>query len=714
MKKNITSLLLSFTIAAVAQAQTPVGPPIMQPGAQKKAPDMIKTKPANPHGIRILADGQGDSIRLRWAPTSPFVWQMGNKYGYIIERFIIKEDSVFVSAKTKKQKTLTAIPLMPYSRARFDSLEQTDERTAIVREAIYGDEFKLEASMTGSSGRLNKRHEVDNRFGFALLMCDLSPVAAKAAALSFTDTATRSNTRYIYRIKLGKPIPNLTYDPGVVVVDGKEAFQPVQINDLTGSFADQTATLKWAVDLHQGVYSAYVIEKSDDGQHFHPVTDDPLITTSKQNFQDHAFYVDSLVNNTQQFYYRIKGITPFGVTGPASNIFAGKGKDELAPLTIVDSAQVLKDGKVKIAWHLDNPKQRPVKGFYVLKAAKDEGPYLELNKEILPANVFSFTDPSPARSNYYRVRTIMGDSDISLSFSRLALLIDSLPPVHPAGLAGLVDSTGGVLLRWVPNKEDDLLGYRVFRSNSNREEYVEVTSNILARASFRDTININTLTSKVYYKVIAIDQNFNASAYSPPLELKRPDTIAPAPPVFGQVRRADTTIRLSWIPGHGEDMAKQVLYRQRKEADSAEKIAEWPAGRIPSEFTDRTGLQNGAVYVYRLEAHDSSGNISKTLSGEVFYETGIRKPIDQVTAKAEREKRLINLEWKYTESNIRKIIVYRNKQGEPATIYQTLNENPGSFEDKELTINNTYVYQIQAVFQGGARSPISKQLVVKY
>jgi uncharacterized protein len=58
--------------------------------------------------------------------------------------------------------------------------------------------------------------------------------------------------------------------------------------------------------------------------------------------------------------------------------------------------------------------------------------------------------------------------------------------------------------------------------------------------------------------------------------------------------------------------------------------------------------------------------------------------------------------------------VYRNKEGEKAMIYETLSENTGKFEDTNLYINNTYVYKIQAVFKGGARSPISKDLVVKY
>jgi hypothetical protein len=712
MKKWIAGFVLISGMMTMVQAQ--VNPTVKAPEKSKTAEPPNAQAPQNIQGIRMLADGRGDTILLRWAPSTPFLWQMGNKYGYILERFVLKEDSVMVPATARKRKLLTPTPLMPASKARFDSIELTDDRAAIVKEAIYGDEFKLETSIKGGTGVLHKSQELDNRFGFSLLICDISPVSAKAAALSFTDTDVKPGNRYIYRVKLGKAIPNFNYEPGIIVVDGKENFKANIISDLNGTFSDKAAILKWSVFLHEGVYSAYIIEKSEDGQHFKNISSEPLITTSEKKNQEYAYFVDSLADNTRQYYYRIRGITPFGVTGPPSNVFAGKGKEEMTTLTIVDSTTVLRNEKVRLSWHLDNPMNQAIKGFYVLRASKDEGPYKQLNATLLPKDVFTYTDPSPERSNYYRVKTVLANDDISLSFSHLALLIDSVPPVLPSDLAGTIDSLGIVRIKWTSNKEEDLLGYRVFRSNNQQEEFVEVTRNILARPAFKDTVNINTLTSKVYYKVIAIDQHFNASAYSAALELKRPDTIPPAPPVFGQIRRADTTIRLTFVSGHADDLAKQVLYRQRKSSDSATKLAEWAADKAPSEFTDRQGLHNGEVYIYRLEAHDSTGNIAKALSGEVFYETGIRKPIDQVTAKAEREKRLIALQWKYPETGIRKMIIYRNKQGEPATIYQTLNENPGNFEDKELTINNTYVYKIQAIFNGGAKSPISKDIVVKY
>jgi fibronectin type 3 domain-containing protein len=674
---------------------------------------ILHAQKAKKEGIRVLADGKGDSIVLRWAPSAPVVWQMGNKYGYIVEKFTIHEDGKPIPDGNKKGKILTLSPLTPASKVSFDALEKTDERAAIVREAIYGDEFRLEASASGTTGILQKSQEMESRFGFSLLMCDLSPACAKAAGLSFVDKDIKPGSRYIYRIKLANTFPGFGYEPGIVLLDGNEAFKLNHINDLSVKFSDQTALLKWSIFMNNGIYSAYVIEKSEDGQAYRKISDQPLVNTTEKENQEYAYYIDSLADNTKKYYYRIRGISPFGEAGPGSNIVSGNGKDEITLLAIVDSAKVITNEKVKISWHIDNPENQPVKGFYVLKAPKEDGPYAELNPKMLGKNIFSYVDPSPGRSNYYRVKAIIDNDEMTLSYPYLALLVDSMPPARPASLAGTIDSTGIVRIKWEGNKEDDMLGYRVFRSNALHEEFVEVTTNILVRPSFKDTVTINTLTPKVYYKVIAVDKNFNSSDYSLPYELKRPDTIAPVKPVFAQIRRIDTTVRITWVSGHGADLASHALYRTAKATGNRQRLVEWASRETKENYIDH-GLAEGDTYIYELEALDSSGNRAMARSGDIFYETGIRKPIQDIDAKAEREKRLISINWKYSEKGIRKIIVYRSKQGEPVTIYQTLEENTGKFEDKDLFINNTYVYKIQAVFTGGARSPISKEMIVKY
>ena len=60
----------------------------------------------------------------------------------------------------------------------------------------------------------------------------------------------------------------------------------------------------------------------------------------------------------------------------------------------------------------------------------------------------------------------------------------------------------------------DLYGYRVFRANSKHEEFSQITVESVFYSHYTDTISLQTLTKKVYYKILAVDQRQNWSEFS--------------------------------------------------------------------------------------------------------------------------------------------------------------------------------------------------------
>ena len=42
--------------------------------------------------IGLISRPMPDSIMLRWAPTGPKVWRLGNQYGYQVKRYTILRD----------------------------------------------------------------------------------------------------------------------------------------------------------------------------------------------------------------------------------------------------------------------------------------------------------------------------------------------------------------------------------------------------------------------------------------------------------------------------------------------------------------------------------------------------------------------------------------------------------------------------------------------
>ena len=104
----------------------------------------------------------------------------------------------------------------------------------------------------------------------------------------------------------------------------------------------------------------------------------------------------------------------------------------------------------------------------------------------------TFTDKKPLGTNYYKVVAYRDSTAQKLSYPYLVQLTDNTPPVKPQELSGMVDSMGIVRLNWFPNPDEDIYGYRIFRSASGNDEFSQRTHRPIA-----DTFYIDTIISKI-------------------------------------------------------------------------------------------------------------------------------------------------------------------------------------------------------------------------
>ncbi len=661
--------------------------------------------------IRVMANGRKDSIVIRWAPATPQVWDLGNKYGYMVERTRLFKDTRRAGAADTIREILTPQPLKPLSEKDMDKLADKDDKVGIVMAAIYNNTAK--AGGAGPAAIIAKNREMENRFGFALFACDLSPAAAKAAALMFTDKKIIPGESYLYKIYPAQTPRGITVKPGIEVINTDETLLLPKIGGIKGEGADKTIRLSWPRDLTAGIYSAYIVERSADNKHFVPTSNLPYVNANEKNERtDRYFFTDSVKENNRRYYYRIRGISPFGEAGPESDVIAVKSLADLQLIVAVDSAVVVDNKKVRLVWSMEGKAAPLIRQVVISRSGAADGAYKEV--ATLPAAAAGvYEDAHPEVVNYYTVRAESDSSGYVLSFPAMAQLADITPPGIPAGLAAAIDSNGLVQLRWKPNADADIFGYRVFRANSRSEEIAEVTRDILKLPAFADTINVRTLTDSVYYTVIALDKAFNASPYSVLLALKRPDKVPPAKPLFTVARQDAGAIRLSWEPSHSRDVISYRLYRLSAGKPRALVLLLEKDSLHISSWRDSL-LAPGVSYRYLLEVADGSGNSSNVQSGDIWFEPGIRKAIRHINTEVDRTNHTVRLSWKYDQQEVSRYIVYKAKKGEPLLIYRTIPATQQTFTDDALLINNIYQYKIQAVFKGGIYSELGEGTEVKY
>jgi uncharacterized protein len=667
------------------------------------------------HFIKLIADGRTDSVILRWAPSSPLAWQMGNKFGYKIERFTLSEAGVIDKEANQKGITLNNTPVKPLPKDQWDRVFAMDSLAQVVHEAVYGENFKVAGPESGSGAFIENKQELDARFGFSLFVSDLSPVTAQAAGLRWVDKNVKPGNIYIYRVTVYNNQTQLSVMPGIINIAATEKFKMPVPEKLIAEGGNKAINLRWPVFLHKGIYSTYSIERSADNVNFSKVNPMPFVNASKEDDTEYAYFVDSIPKNNITYHYRITGISPFGEKGPASLSISGSGKEPLAGQVFITGIKKADDKKVYVAWNPDDSlDQKNVKGFIVERAANVSGPFIQLNEKPLNFLTRSFADEKPGLTSYYRIKVLGNTPGQQLySLPHLFQQEDDLSPARPIDLTGNISERGLVTLNWTAGKEDDLLGYRVFRANNLNEEFIEISQKISPVPSFKDSINLNTLTSKICYKIIAVDHNYNTSEYSPALALIKPDKVSPVAPALLKYESKENGIELIFSPSVSNDVVLYTLYRTEagNKLEAVIKVAK--ADTVLKELVVLDSkVSGGHSYSYRIQAEDQSKNVSSLITGNIYHINRAKALTTKPSVTVNREQHHIVVKWKAAEEGVVNYTLYRSKKGKPLLIYKTISGT--EFLDSDVEINNTYSYKIQSNYASGTKSALSKEITVNY
>jgi len=669
--------------------------------------------------VKVLGRAQTDRIMLRWAVTDPTSWQYANKYGYVVERYTILRDGKVLPSP--ERKVMTAVPLKPAPQAAWEKVMESNDYAAIAAQSLFGDSFQV---TTGKGGKkkeaslldiVNKSTETEQRFSFALLAADHSYEAAKLSGLALTDSSVRKNEKYFYRVFTKVPPKVLRIDTGAVYIGLADHADLAKPTDLTAEFQDHIARLRWPVKFLRGVYVSYVIERSEDrGKTYRKIMDRPFLNTNNTRVDnDYFIKIDSIENN-KEYQYRIYGITPFSENGPPSDVVKGMGIDPLMCVTAINKNTIDNAGRqVRLYWTTECTGAGTVQGYEVQRSPSEDGVFNTIHPSILPAGMHEYIDRQPNGTSYYRIVTRGNNDQKRISFPVLVQLEDSIPPAAPQGLLIKIDTTGVVRLSWKGNTEPDLFGYRVYRSNFENSEYSQITVSPLTVTAFKDSINLRTLTKKVYYKIAAVDRRFNTSEFSLPVTVVKPDVVAPVPPVFTGVKSQPGGVALTWVRSSSEDVREQVLLRKHQYTTQWTEIARFAKDSV--SYTDKIPDARNQ-YQYRLVAVDESGNRSvpsNPVSGKSL-DDGTRPVIKGLRAEVDRTEKSIRLHWTYAQERLSKYVIYRAKNDEPMSLYKSVPADSQGLIDSGVTMSTKYRYRIKAVFRDGAESPFSDEIKVEY
>ena len=446
--------------------------------------------------LQAIARNMKDSVIIRWAPSGHIQWSRLNRYGYKVDRMVIKKDQKGRSAV----EVLTKDTLRPWKLEEWKQRFPADHPFApIAAQALYGKTFSPTQFQSDVASIKAKSQESELRHGFALLMADLDSRTADGLALRFVDKNIDGDVRVLYRVISLDPSFKDTAFIGINREDPPQAIPSPEIPQ--ADEGDKNIRLRWNVFPKTPLFTAFWIERSEDGITWKKLTTTPLIKSDGPNAQypePYLYFTDTLIDrNYKPFRYRIKGITPFGETSEPSEVITAMGRDKTAP-----PSPEIKDPKdvgnaLKISWNYQDP-PADLAGFFISKAGDIGGPYSEVTKQLLPPGTREWIDNTPDAlgENYYVVYAKDTSGNTAASMPAYGFLKDSIPPGIPMRPLGSIDTTGVVRLHWKIGPEPDIMGYRVFFANKNDHEFSLLTPQPNQDTTFSDTITLNTLTKQ--------------------------------------------------------------------------------------------------------------------------------------------------------------------------------------------------------------------------
>lgn len=663
-------------------------------------------------GIAAVGRFKNNSIELRWLPDNKTILQTGFTSGYIIRKREADVESFQDIAVIK-----------PGDKSRWEQMiaaeKDTAERTAMetAMEFLFaGSLHDKPIDMEKGIAELNDaKSKEDLVYALFVLSTTKSKKVAEALGLGYTDIAVTPGKKYEYNIIFNARSPVYTVGNGIIAVNASVDKNPykTEVFVFTG---DKQLSFAWSTAAG---LSGFFVERAKEGAAvFTPMNDQPFYASTGQGFDGIAngTYKDDSLTNYKWYRYRFYGMDAFG-----EKILFAEAKGMPRDLTpppqpLVKQPKHIKPKQVAVSWEMQG-KVTDLRGFIIGRSDKDTGNFTLLHKKLLATDTRMFIDSgfNTGSLNYYVVYAVDTAGNISASYPAYVALIDSTPPAKPEIASAIIDSSGVVTLSIKKGKETDLKGYRVYKSNDIQHEasaikefFKEDDSDTASiELVLKDTIPLNTITPKIYYKVKALDYNYNQSVFSEYAVVTKPDTIPPVTPVFTNVLVSNNKIELQFANSESPDVKEQLLYRRTDPKQS------WMLLQTLSPAEKKaidTSVQSGTTYYYALRAKDEMGLLSpfaNAVTGKP-YNDGLLPAVQRISS-AEQDKAIV-LKWEYPQQN-KKVYFIIYKQDKNGHLVQAGRVTDNIFTDQTVALVNTYA--IKAITADGDQSKLSTLITQK-
>jgi uncharacterized protein len=665
--------------------------------------------------LLVYSFKKDQGLRLKWLPASITQFELGIANGYNIYRAkVIASNGKAILGNYEKVNDQA---IMPWPQLRIDGQIAKDSSFELVKGYLdYAKTYQQKPVPATVEGALEQQKQVEYFSFFSALAILQTNLQAEALGYFYTDKQQTSTTgEFMYKVEMVNHPNYVTY----ALVDLAKANNNTQIANFTASLSTKYVSLKWFNNQSKDyvAYNLYRSEKKDGP--FQKINDIPFMNSGSETSKDknYSYYSDSILDYGKTYYYKIAGLNPFGEEGPSTPVQEVKAYRKLSLGVFVEDGKDKGMGIVELNWQYNTEEKPYIKEVNVFRANNPDGPFKKLNSKPLSNKVTTFLDLSPkGSSNYYQISVYGYGGDSIPSLLKSVLLIDSISPAMPEIDTITCDTNGIVNIKWLANKEPDLLGYRLFKTYDRSNDPERVNRDLWPDSSYQDTLNLKEGYNKIFYRLFALDGHYNPSKPSEYYTLVLPDKFAPSSGYFITYEVKFDGIYLKWQKPADKDLKTLTLLR-KSDLDFDYVPLKTLAGDSLQRMTYLdTNVKANLRYSYCLQAQDEAGLRSPLSTPPLYLEMINNTKIASVknlTAIVNRENRLVKLNWELNANAIGYQLL-RAERGKKLENYTYIDGNVREYYDKWVSPNTQYTYQLVADLENGFTSGPSTQLVIKY
>ena len=410
-------------------------------------------------------------------------------------------------------------------------------------------------------------------------------------------------------------------------------------------------------------------------------------------------YLDKGLESLTYYYQIVSFDTSGNVSSPSNEASAFTTNNEPPnPPTnlIVKDKENDEGGSLELLWELsidDGGGDNDVINYFVYRSTYDGG-YLKIKELSSGTTVYIDTTTPKGVTFYYYIISYDGVYESIPSNISKAYSIDNLPPDAVTGFKATDRKTDGeIILTWTSNTENDLAGYKLYRTTSTSLSYSLISKLSKDTTYYIDKGLINGVT--YYYGIKAFDTSGNESSFSYSSTFPT-DNIPPSPPY--EVKATDTeggVIFVEWKVD--ESIYYFEVYRSTFSSDINSKIR---ISTTSDNYYFDTSVTLHSTYYYQIISVDFSLNKSSSSNEAYAFVSStsrVNPPINlNVCDFEDDEGGSLILTWDLSidEPDITGYWIYRSTDGINFSFYNSVVKGTTYFKDTELKNYQTYYYYL--------------------